>query len=234
MFKKNKILAVITARANSKGIKNKNLKKIGKLCLVEHSIKHAKNSKYLDCISVSTDSKKIQKIALENNIWCNVLRPKNISGDRSLTSKAILHVLKNINEEFDYVVELHPTHIFRAKNLIDYALTKLISNKKFDSLISIVKIVSTSHPDFVIKKKLSNKIFFKKSPSVFNRHYLSNYYKSSGVIIVSKVKRFLIEKKMCNGNCYGLVINDFFTQSNIDNPYDYELAKVMWKKKYGI
>lgn len=220
------------ARAGSKGIKNKNLKKIGKKCLFEHSINHAKNSKYVDCISVSTNSKKIQKIALKNNAWCNVLRPKNISQDRSLTSRGIMHVLKNIKEKFDYVVELHPTHIFRDENLIDDALFKLISNKKFDSLISIIKIVSTSHPDYVIKKFYSNKIHFKKSPSVFNRHFLKNYYKSSGVIIISKVSSFFKNKQMCNGSCYGYEIKNNLNTLNIDNIIDYEFAKTLWKK-YG-
>ena len=232
MYKKKKILAIITARAGSKGIKDKNLKKIGGLSLFEHSIMHAKKSKYIDFIALSTDSTKIQKIAQKRNIWCNELRPKKISNDKSKTSEAIIHVLKNINEKFDYVIELHPTQVFRKKNLIDDALTKLILNKRFDSLISVIKIKSTSHPDYVIKKIKSNKILFKNSPSIFNRHFLKDYFKSSGLVIISKVKNFLKTKKMSNGNCYGYEIKDFLMQSNIDNLDDYEYVKILWKK-YG-
>ena len=92
MYKKKKILVVIPARSGSKGIKNKNLKKIGGLSLVEHSIKHAKKSKYIDLIAVSTDCKRIQKIAISKKVWCNTLRPKKISGDKSVTSQAIVHI----------------------------------------------------------------------------------------------------------------------------------------------
>ena len=232
MFKKKRILAVILARSGSKGIKNKNLKKIGKLSLFEHSIVQAKSSKFIDNIAVSTDSKKIKSISLKHKIWCNILRPKKISKDNSITSDAVLHVLNNINKQFDYVVELHPTHVFRKKNIIDNALSKLISDKSFDSLFSIIKIETTAHPDYVIKKTSNNKIDFKNSPSVFNRHFLKEYFMSTGVIIISKVKTFLKSKRMCNGKCYGYEVKDFLTKSNIDNIYDYELTKILWKK-YG-
>jgi CMP-N,N'-diacetyllegionaminic acid synthase len=232
MYKKKKILIVIPARSGSKGIKDKNLKKIGGLSLVEHSINHAKKSKYIDLIAVSTDSRKIQQIALKQKIWCDILRPKQISGDKSQTSLAIIHVLKNIKKKFDYVIELHPTHIFRENNLIDDALSKLILNQKFNSLVSVLKIQSTSHPDFVIKKSKSQKIIFKNSPSVFNRHLLRDYFKSTGVILISKVDSFMKYKRMCNSVCYGYEIKDFLNKSNIDNINDYELAKILWKQ-YG-
>lgn len=227
-----KILAVIPARGGSKGIKNKNLKKIGNLTLFEHAIIQAKSSRYINQIAVSTDSKKIQKLAKGHGVWCDVLRPQKISKDNSITSEAILHVIKNISGKFDYVVELHPTHIFRPNNLIDKAIKKITKNKSFDSLFSIIKISSTAHPDYVIKKNRNNKISFNRSPSIFNRHFLRKYYMSTGVIIISKVQSLLNSKKMCNGNCLGYEIKDYMTRSNIDNIYDYELAKILWKS-YG-
>ena len=53
-------------------------------------------------------------------------------------------------------------HMFLEKNIIDNALSKLISDKSFDSLFSIIKIETTAHPDYVIKKTSNNKIDFKK------------------------------------------------------------------------
>lgn len=46
----------------SKGIKNKNLKKIGSLSLIEIAIKNAEKSKYLDKIVVTSDDPKILKL----------------------------------------------------------------------------------------------------------------------------------------------------------------------------
>ena len=61
MFKKKKVLAIIPARSGSKGLKNKNLKKIGGFSLVEIAIKNSQISKYLDKIIVTTDDPKIIK-----------------------------------------------------------------------------------------------------------------------------------------------------------------------------
>ena len=62
MVKKN-FLCIITARANSKGIKNKNLQKINNKELIYYPIKAALKSKLINDVVVSTDSPKIAKIS---------------------------------------------------------------------------------------------------------------------------------------------------------------------------
>lgn len=55
---KNKILAIIPARKNSKRLKNKNLLLFNKKPLIHWTIKSALKSKKIDTIVVSSDSKK--------------------------------------------------------------------------------------------------------------------------------------------------------------------------------
>jgi CMP-N-acetylneuraminic acid synthetase len=232
-----RIIAIIPARAGSKGIKNKNLKKIGNKTLVEHTINQAKSSRYINMIAVSTDSKKIQTICKgKKKVWCDYLRPKNISGDRSRTSDAILFTLNKINKEFDYIIELHPTHVFRKVEIIDKAIEIILKNKRFDSLISIIEIKSTAHPDYVINLRNNYSINYKNSPARFNRHNLSKKYMSAGIILISKVSSFLRNKSMCSKKCYGFVINDFLTEQNLDSDRDLKIAKIVWRnyvnKKY--
>jgi CMP-N-acetylneuraminic acid synthetase len=76
MFKTKSILGIIPARSGSKGIKKKNLKKIGNLSLFEIAIKNSKNSKYLDKIIVTTDDPKIL-----NCFFCGC-RVKNFNIDK--------------------------------------------------------------------------------------------------------------------------------------------------------
>ena len=56
-----KILCTICVRGGSKGVKNKNLKKINNKPLIYYTIKKALDSKLFEDIVVSTDSLKIQK-----------------------------------------------------------------------------------------------------------------------------------------------------------------------------
>ena len=63
MFLNKKILCLIPARGGSKGIINKNLKKIKNKSLVKISIDFAKSLRYVDKIVVSSDETKILKEA---------------------------------------------------------------------------------------------------------------------------------------------------------------------------
>ena len=122
------------------------------MSLVEICIETAKKVKTINFIAVSTDSKKIQIISKKKNVWCEKLRPKNISLKNSQTNLAILHALNNIKKKFDYIIELQPTYLFRKPETIKKTILKLINNKEYDSLISIVKIQNTAHPEYVIQK----------------------------------------------------------------------------------
>ena len=74
-MKKN-ILGVTLARGGSKGIKDKNLTKINGKPLIYYSIKEAKKSKQITNYIISTDSKKIKKIAEKYGANVLFLRPK--------------------------------------------------------------------------------------------------------------------------------------------------------------
>ena len=57
------VLCTICARGGSKGVANKNIKKINGLELIAYSIIQAQNSKLFENIVISTDSEDIARIA---------------------------------------------------------------------------------------------------------------------------------------------------------------------------
>ena len=88
-----KFLCLICARGGSKGIKNKNLLKIGKKTLLQHSIDFAKKTNMFSKIVVSTDSKKIAHHAKINGAEVPFLRPKKLSRDNSAEIGAWKHAI---------------------------------------------------------------------------------------------------------------------------------------------
>jgi CMP-N,N'-diacetyllegionaminic acid synthase len=229
-----KIIAIIPARAGSKGLKNKNLKKIGNKSLVEISIQMSKRIKDISMVAVSTDSKLIQKIAQKNKVWCKYLRPKKISGDQAKTSDAIIFTLNQIKEKFDYVIEFQPTYVFRNEKIIKNAISLIKKEKKADSLISVNLIKDTSHKDYYIKIK-KNYAFSKKPASLFNRHNLERTYKPFGLIIITKVSSLLKYKSMVCGKTLAYEVKDKLSKLDIDDNLDYEISKYVYlnfKKKY--
>ena len=87
------VMAIILARKNSKGLRNKNIKKLNGIPLILHTLKLVKKSKLIDDIIVSTDSKTIQKLAIKNGVQAPFLRPKKISNDKATTEIALKHCL---------------------------------------------------------------------------------------------------------------------------------------------
>lgn len=224
------ILAIIPARIGSKGLKHKNLLKIGNKELVQHAIDQCKQSKLINSIAMSTDSKKIQNIAKKNNVWCEKLRSKKISNDTAKLYHAIKFTINNIDKKFDFIVEIHPTYIFRSPKLIDQAINFLINNKNLDSIISVKEIKDTSHPDYVIKIN-NKKINFKKTPTAFNRHKLNKRYYSMGLILISKYKSFIKNKSMVGNSCGGFIIKNNLPCLDINNIDEFKYAKYIYENK---
>ena len=61
----NKVLCILCARGGSKRLKKKNSKNLFGKPLIYHSIKQAINSKIFDKVVFSTDSNKLQKMAIK-------------------------------------------------------------------------------------------------------------------------------------------------------------------------
>ena len=76
-------IGCIFARGGSKGIPNKNIKMFNGKPLIAWSIDHAKKVKKLKRIIVSTDSKKIAKVAEKYGAEVPFMRPKKLARDTS-------------------------------------------------------------------------------------------------------------------------------------------------------
>ena len=79
----NSVWTLIPARSGSKGIKNKNLQKIGNYSLVARAILTSKKSRSIDRTFLSTDSIRIKKEGIKFNAEVPFLRSKKNSRDIS-------------------------------------------------------------------------------------------------------------------------------------------------------
>ena len=96
MFKKKKILAIIPARKGSKGLKNKNIKKINNKPLYLHSLHFAEKCEFIDRICITTDSPKIINNInkyKKNKKICLIKRSKKLSSDTAGANEVVLDVL---------------------------------------------------------------------------------------------------------------------------------------------
>ena len=97
MINNKKVLAIIPARAGSKGLQNKNILNLNGKPLISYPINSAQESLYIDRILVSTDSEKIAKVALDYGAEIPYLRPSRLAKDITPSSQVILDILSLIH-----------------------------------------------------------------------------------------------------------------------------------------
>lgn len=124
------ILGVIPARGGSKGIPRKNIKSIAGKPLIYWSINHAKASRLINRVIVSTEDEEIAQVALDAG--AEVLkRPPKLATDTASTQAVLQHLVEEIPCET--VVLLQATSPIRSQNLIDECIEEF-KKERADSL----------------------------------------------------------------------------------------------------
>ena len=100
---KPKILAYIPARAGSKRVPGKNIKRFAGKPLIAHAIEQALACKLVDRVIVDTDSPVIARIARKYGAEIPFLRPASLARDRSNITDSILYTLNRLEKEQKYV-----------------------------------------------------------------------------------------------------------------------------------
>ena len=147
------ILGIIPARGGSKGIPQKNLRKIMGKPMIQYSFDAAKKSK-INKVLLTTDDKKIARFAKSLGIEAPFLRPKNLSNESEKTFDVIKHSINYLwdNDGYspDIVVILQPTSPLRTSQMIDESIG-LLQKKNTTSVISVSKIKTHPYSAFFLK-----------------------------------------------------------------------------------
>jgi CMP-N,N'-diacetyllegionaminic acid synthase len=144
------IVGIIPAKSGSKRLKNKNIKLLNNKPLVYWTIKYAKESKLLDKVYVSTNSKKIALMMKKYKVPV-IIRPLKLCGEAPIID-VYKHAYKKINNQIKLIVGLQPDHPDRIKKLDD--VIKIFKKKKADFLYSVDKENIKNGAHYILSKKV--------------------------------------------------------------------------------
>ena len=173
---KMKIIAIIPARAGSRGIPNKNIRIIGDHPLIYYSINNAIHSSMITDVIVSTDSPEVRIIAQQMGVKVH-WRDESLCGD-DVTLDAVIYDAVPKNEQWDFVVTMQPTSPTLRVETLDRAIQYAIDND-VDTLISAINA-----PHLSWSEKNGKKI--PNYSERLNRQYLPPCYIETGAFFVSK------------------------------------------------
>lgn len=145
------VYAFVFARGGSKGVVGKNLRTLAGKPLLAHSIDTARKCKSIKEVFVSTDDKKIAKVA--EGLGVQVIdRPAELATDEApewLAWQHAVHWLENRGHKFDVFLSLPTTSPLRNTQDVENCLNALTENTDF--VVTITK--STRSPWFNMVKK---------------------------------------------------------------------------------
>lgn len=216
-----KKIAIITARAGSKGLPNKNMLLVDGKSLMAYSIDAAIESNVFDKIIVTTDSQEYID-ALSHYPIEFINRAPHLATDTASSFVALEDVLlKYADTEFDYFVQLQPTSPLRTAQHIKEACEKFEKNfDKFDFLVS----VTDAHKPTTLTRKIDEDEslkYFQLDYSNYARQNYSSEYSPNGAFFLAKPKEYLAQKHFYGEKCIAYFMNKDVS-IDIDDRLDFE------------
>jgi len=228
-----KILGITLARGGSKGVKNKNIRKLCGKPLIEYTISEAQKSKLLSDYIVSTDSEDIKKVAEKCGAKVPFIRPADLATDKASSASALIHAVQFMESKekikYDYIVELMCTNPLKQAEDIDQSIKKIISSQA-KSVIAVHEL-DDHHPARI--KKIENdfiKDFVIAEPNEARRQDLrpKAYIRSGSIYCMER--SYLMEDGMrYGGDNSRPYILDNDRAINIDNEIDFLVADFILK-----
>lgn len=219
-------VAVIPARAGSKGIPGKNLLPFCGKPLVAWSVEQAKMAGGVDSVWVSSDGDDILSMARAYGAH-GIRRPDAISGDAASSESAWLHALDEIERqghEVEWMVGMQATSPLRSPEDIGRAISQA-KDQGLDSLLSVAEI-----EDFFMWGLKDGEPFSvnydyrdRKPRQQIEKRYLEN---GSFYIFRPEILRRLGNRL---GGKIGLYVMERHKMFQIDNPEDVRLCEAIMR-----
>ena len=228
------VLVLIPARGGSKGLPGKNIKPLEGTPLIAHSINHAKGSKYVTRIIVSTDDQEIANVAKQYGAEIPFMRPQELATDTAIAVDTYIYTLNKLKHdeayEPDILIILQPTSPLRASEDIDNAI-EIYKEKQADSVIGVVEY---EHPLARAKKILEDGRMLpyleSEGQRLQNRQQMKKAFSPNGAVYVLNPKLVKETKTYYTSNTFPYIMSRE-KAVDIDTIDDFNLAIYYLKKR---
>jgi N-acylneuraminate cytidylyltransferase/CMP-N,N'-diacetyllegionaminic acid synthase len=225
------VLAIIPARAGSKGLLGKNTRILQGKPLVQYSIEAGIQSNYIDDVIVSTDCLESIEISSKLGLKPPFKRPNNLCGDEVPSAEVIKHAINFLQEKdkkYDLFVLLEPTSPLRTSSDIDSALELMIKQGN-QSLVSVC-LTEDQHPNFMFELDQAGtlKPWSATSFKPTRRQDVSPAFFLEGSVYISYIKKFLENETFCHEDTAAFIMPKF-KSFEIDDIVDFYCVEALMR-----
>lgn len=236
------VLAVVLARAGSKGLPRKNALPVAGRAMLAWTLEHAVASRRVSRVVLSTDGEELAAIAREQGVAV-VQRPAELAHDTATVDAAARHAVEQLEatggERFDVIVILYGNVPVRPADLTDRAVEKLLTTG-CDSVQSVC-VTGKAHP-FWMKRLVpaadgagdaeADVIEPYVENAVYRRQDLPPLYLlDGGVLAVTRTSLFVVaagEPHAFLGRDRRAVVTEPGEVVDVDSEVDWRVAEAVW------
>lgn len=232
-------LAIIPARGGSKGLPRKNVRPLGGIPLIAHTIRAALGSG-VERVVVTTDDDEIAQVSQEWGAEVPFKRPPEFSGDRATSLSVLLHALDYMESwekcVVEHVVYLQPTSPFRNAQHIDEA----IQHYQESNTVSTIAVtgVGEFHPYFMFGMKDNNALepLYKMENRPLRRQDLPAVYRINGATYITRrdyYRAIAPDAAIFDWNSLSAYVMDAPSSIDINDFLDFKQAEWLLEQQAG-
>lgn len=178
------VLGVILARAGSAGLKNKHLLPLLGRPVIKYTFAHARQSKLLSRVVVSTDAPQVRRLA-QANYFETVKRPAELATADASVQDAMLHAMDTVEHtsafRADALVVLYGNVPVRGEGVIDRAV-RTLAETGCDSVRTFCP-VGKWHPAWMSSIDAEGRVTALQPGSVHRRQDLPSLLLHDGAVV---------------------------------------------------
>lgn len=221
------VLAIIPARAGSKGIPGKNLRSLAGVPLLARTIQWAHETKCFSRVLLTTDSPEFAALGKEHGAETPFIRPPELAQDNTPMLPVLRHAVDWVIQNGwtpEIIVLLQPTAPFRKATDLYRGLESLRADPSADSVVSVEAIPDHYSPHYAMKIEAGGLLpFLPEGARVTRRQDAPRAYSRNGQFYIMR-RQTLMEKGSIYGqNCLPLVT--VHKAVNLDTLDDWEEAE---------
>jgi len=190
-----KILAIVPARGNSKGIRRKNLRLFNGKPLVSYVISTLKKVSNIDDIVVTSEDDEILNYCLSLGVKVHK-RPSLLSSDDVTLDPVVYEAYNWYRSKFgevECVLTVQPTSPLISENTIESAIKKFLEG----DVDTIISVIDDTHLSW---RKIGEE-YFPEFTERLNRQYLSKRLRETGAFLITK-SSFVTSKNRIGNKLY--------------------------------
>lgn len=205
---------------------------LGGRTLLDRAIDSAYDSKLLSCIAFTSDSDELLAHVSHRGLVVKIRRPDELASDTAGMIPVLQHAVRALGaQDWDLIVCLQPTSPFRTGEDID-ACIALVRDSGADSAQTLVEASYRPWPMVLLSGDRCLPVFPDAAHRDLRRQDPPGVYQPSGAVYCTR-RHVLVDQSRIIGEDHRGIVMPWERSLNINTPWDYRIAEMVWMRGFA-